>query len=108
MYMIFVYIILVVIFFYFGRKNYIKKANLLNKNIKEYIDDIVLKYNSLSEENKEKFNLSLTNVEKFYFTSILEDEFKFSSNINTIESYKFNLEEIMSKLKILISKENSI
>ncbi|WP_461614659.1 hypothetical protein [Clostridium sp. Marseille-QA1073] len=101
MYITIFYILICIVFFFFGRKNYIKKAERLNNNISEFNDEILLRYNSLDGESKIKFKKSLNELELIYFNDILQNNFKYSNNISSIQSYILHLEDIMKKLKLI-------
>lgn len=101
MYITIFYILICIVFFFFGRKNYTKKAERLNNNISEFNDEILLRYNSLDEESKVKFKKSLNELELIYFNDILQNNFKYSNNISSIQSYILHLEDIMKKLKLI-------
>ncbi|WP_454053659.1 DUF6705 family protein [Clostridium sp. Marseille-Q7071] len=101
MYITIFYILICIVFFCFGRKNYIKKAERLNNNISEFNDEILIRYNSLDGENKIKFKKSLNELELIYFNDILQNNFKYSNNISSIQSYILHLEDIMKKLKLI-------
>ncbi|WP_291578588.1 hypothetical protein [Clostridium sp. UBA6640] len=101
MYITIFYILICIVFFLFGRKNYIKKAERLNNNISEFNDEIVLRYNSLDEESKARFKKSLNELELIYFNDILQNSFKYSNNISNTQSYILHLEDIMKKLKLI-------
>ncbi|GAA0123571.1 MAG: hypothetical protein KID00_12285 [Clostridium argentinense] len=101
MYITIFYIAICIVFFFFGRKNYIKKAERLNNNIREFNDEILIKYNSLNSDEKIKFKKSLSELELAYFKDMLENDFKYSNNISSIQNYILHLQDIMMKLKFV-------
>lgn len=101
MYIAIFYILICMVFFFFGRKNYAKKAERLNNNISEFNDEILVRYNSLDVEGKIEFKKSLNELEFIYFNDILENNFKYSNNISSIQSHILHLEGIMKKLKLI-------
>lgn len=101
MYIAIFYILICILFFFFGRKNYIKKAERLNNNISEFNNEILRRYNSLNHEDKIKFKKSLNELELIYFKDILQNDFKYSNNISSTQNYILHLEDIMKKLKLI-------
>ena len=73
--MVILYIIVIIIFFFFAKNNYKKRTELINKNIEEFIIDILSNYNLLNVDNQNKLILSLDNNEKYYFDSIINNNF---------------------------------
>ncbi|GAA0125732.1 MULTISPECIES: hypothetical protein [Clostridium] len=99
------YLVLIFIFFYYGKKNYLQKAKRINKNLEEFNLDILKTYNSLNLNNQSRLLNGLTDIESYYFNSIMDNSFPYSQNINKVQTYMFHLEEIMKKLKILKRKQ---
>lgn len=106
--MVILYIIVIIIFFFFAKNNYKKRTELINKNIEEFIIDILSNYNLLNVDNQNKLILSLDNNEKYYFDSIINNNFPYSSNMNIVQSYMLHLQQIMDKIKILSHNQNKL
>ncbi|MGL4730299.1 MAG: hypothetical protein ACRCW0_01770 [Clostridium sp.] len=105
MFMGIIYLAVIFIFFYYGKKNYSKRAERINKNIEDFNLDILKTYNSLDVSNQDKLLKGLTDIENYYFESIINNSFPYSQNINKVQTYMLHLEEIMKKLKILKQKQ---
>ncbi len=96
-----IFIIFVVVGFFVCKRNYAKRSSSLSNNLIEFLDEIILKYESLTP-NDQKLLLDKLNTKEYdMLTALMDKKLNLSKNLNQLQTNMYIFEDISRKMKTL-------